>query len=103
MSTNARRLDSSVGCASDYEHDAPGSILSAIGNFSVQASAHAHSACHKWVAKSIQTKRSKAVWKAMANYHIKPIAWKTGTQTPGSPNLENGDGVLYFTLLLHHL
>ena len=35
----------------------------------------------------------------MANYHIKPIAWKTGTQTPGSPNLENGDGVLYFTLL----
>ena len=36
----------------------------------------------------------------MANYHIKPIAWKTGTQTPGSPNLENGDGVLYFTLLL---
>ena len=41
------RLDSSVGCASDYEHDAPGSILSEIGNFSVQASAHAHSACHK--------------------------------------------------------
>ena len=35
----------------------------------------------------------------MANYHIKPIAWKTGTQTPGSPNLENGDGVLYSTLL----
>ena len=35
----------------------------------------------------------------MINYHIKPIAWKTGTQTPGSPNLENGDGVLYFTLL----
>ena len=37
------------------------------------------------------------MWKAMANYHIKPIVWKTGTQTPGSPNLENGDGVLYFT------
>ena len=30
------------------------------------------------------------MWKAMANYHIKPIAWKTWTQTPGSPNLENG-------------
>ena len=24
--------------------------------------------------KYIQTKQSKAVWKAMANYHIKPIA-----------------------------
>ena len=32
----------------------------------------------------------------MANYHIRPIAWKTGTQTPGWPNLENGDGILYF-------
>ena len=37
--------------------------------------------CHEWVAKSIKTERCKAVWKAMANYHIKPIAWKTGTQT----------------------
>ena len=84
-------LDISVAWASFYEHDAPGLILSAIGN--------AHSASHKWVAKSIQTKRSKAVWKAMANYHIKPIAWKTGTQTPSSPNLKNGDGVLYFTFM----
>ena len=45
------------------------------------------------------TKPRKVVWKAMANYHIKPIAWKTGTQTPSSPNLENGDGILYFNLL----
>ena len=33
----------------------------------------------------------------MVNYHIKPIASKTGSQTPGSPNLENGNGILYFT------
>ena len=58
---------------------APDSILSAIWNFSVWRAPHAHSACHKC--------------------HIKPIAWKTMTQTPGLPNLENGDGVLYFTLL----
>ena len=85
---------------SGYLPAAPGSILSIIKNVSVSTSGHLHSACHKWVAKAVQTKQSKAVWKTMANYHIKPIAWKTGTQTPGSPNLENGDGVLYFTLLL---
>ena len=39
--------------------------------------------------------RSKAVWKAIANYDIQPIAWKTGTQTSSSPNLENGDDILY--------
>ena len=32
----------------------------------------------------------------MANYYIKP----TGTQTPGLPDLEKADGVLYVTLLL---
>ena len=39
----------------------------------------------------------------MANYHMKPIAWKAGTQTTGSANLENGDCVLYFTLLYFFL
>ena len=65
-----------VVCASDYWHDAPGSILIAIGNFSVWRAPHAHSACHKC---------------------IKPIAWKTGTQTPGSPN-QGWRALLYFTL-----